>query len=79
MDARREPPPNVHHCARLATPQTRGFAATLRAKADLSASLCPTGISFGHRKPLAVMTPRRVLLRGLHLKAALAQGWFIHG
>jgi len=71
MDARREPPPNVHHWARLATPQTRGFAATLRAKADLSASLC--------RKPLAVITPPRVLLRGLHLKSALAQGWIIHG
>jgi hypothetical protein len=71
MDARREPQPNVHHLARLATPQTRGFAATLRADTDLSASLC--------HKPLTVMTPPRVLLRGLHLKSVLAQGWIIHG
>jgi hypothetical protein len=71
MDARREPQPNVHHLTRLATPQTRGFAATLRASTNLSASLW--------RKPLTVMTPLRVLLRGLHLKLVLAQGWIIHG
>ena len=42
----REPPPNVIHCARLATPQTRFWAVTLRAGVGLSASLC--------RKPFVV-------------------------
>lgn len=31
MDARRDPPPNAVHWARVATPQTRFGAATLRA------------------------------------------------
>jgi hypothetical protein len=50
MDARRKSPPNVVHWARLATPQTREFEATLRAGASLRASLC--------RKPLVVNDTR---------------------
>ena len=40
MDARREPRPMVIPLARLATPQTRGFAATLRAAAALRTCRC---------------------------------------
>jgi len=71
MDARREPQPNVHHLARLATPQTRGFAATLRANADLRCS--PRSKTRG-----GVITVSGLRQRDA-LKSVLAQGWIIHG
>jgi hypothetical protein len=70
MDARRKLPPNVVHCARLATPQTHEFGATLRAGVSLCTSLC--------RKPFVVNdTTARLASRPVR-KDATANIQFIH-
>jgi hypothetical protein len=69
MDARRKSPPNVVHWARLATPQTREFEATLRAGAPLRAYLC--------RKPLVVNDATACLASWSARKVAPANVQFI--